>query len=417
MKQRGFALVTVVLIIMIMMVMLFGAMSLSSQTVLFIGNFRYRTAALYVAESGIAYAMEYLENNPGHSGPITGSMQNSQGEFSVEVDNQIAGAGKAILISTGRVGMFQRKVKATVGLEAGSFHAIASDGQIAFDGTVFINGISSILNPKLETGNVHTNYSGADGAEAIKALSNNFELYITGKCSAVGSITDAIPDEHKEKTSPVNLADIDKNALLPEGLDNPDSPDYLHNIPYDGIIDANTGHVSLFNVSDSGELGDVVINGLIEIKDGMVLYVKGNLIVNGGIVGNGTVVVEGDTVVKGSMEIKTGNNEGLAFYSEGDVTLAHPLVVMGEDNQMLSGPDPVAEFFAAMPEFAPLYINHNLPPSADNFKGQDFFTWYKNNQSSSDDDFTNWKNGLPDSVVRWLDSSVDIADQISNYNY
>lgn len=409
MKKKGFALVTVVMIVTIMMVLLFGAMSLTSQTILFIGNFKHRTAALYVAESGIAYAMKHLENNPGTTAVITGSMANSTGDFSVEVDNNLASTGKATLTSTGKVGMFQRKVQVTVELESGSFFAMASDGPISFDGTVFINAISSVLNPKLETGNVHTNYTGAQ--DAISA-GLNFVLDITGKCSAVGTITDQIPDENKEEhASIVNLSDLDKNELL--------SVNFVPGatIPSDGII---SQHTQLE--------GDVTINGMVELKDGAVLYIKnGNLTINGGIVGTGSVVVEGNTVVKGAMEIKTENTDGIAFYSEGDVTLAHPLVTVTNNNDGTTSTsvseDAVSEYFAQMPEFAPLYITHNLPDSAGSYLNSSFFEWYSNNQNSQDADYLLWKNGdgtaanpgLPTDVVQWLNNSVGITDQIVNH--
>ncbi|MCE1247115.1 MAG: hypothetical protein LWY06_10765 [Firmicutes bacterium] len=404
MKTKGFALVTVLMLVLVMMVLLFGAMSLTSQTVIFIGNFKYRTAALYVAESGISYAINYIEQNPSATGTITGSMKNSQGEFSVDITNSITANGKAVLTSTGKVGMFRRKVQATVEREAGSYNAIGSDGPIKLDGKVFINGISSILDPKLESGNVHTNYNGVNNA--IEGL-GSLILSMTGQCSAPNKskITVDIPDSQKKESSQT-LQPIDKDSLLaPLRQDT----DVSTTVPSDGKIVKNT-HLT----------GDVVINGLVDLAAGTILYVEGNLTINGGLQGSGTLVVDGKTTLKGTTELKTNNTDGLVLYSGSDVTIAHPLVVVAADGSMAGGQDSVAEYFASMPEYAPLYITHNLPASGQSCTGSDFFQWYKDNQNSTDADFRLWKYGdgtaanpgLSAEVIKWLDNSTSITSQI-----
>jgi hypothetical protein len=300
--------------------------------------------------------------------------------------------------------MFRRKVQVTVEREAGSYNALGSDGPIKMDGKVFINGISSILDPKLESGNVHTNYSGVENA--IEGL-GSLILSMSGQCSAPNKskIAVDIPDSQKKESSQ-NLQSIDKESLLGPIRRN---ENVTNSIPSSGLITQNT-HMS----------GDVIINGLVDMAAGTILYVEGDLTINGGIQGSGTIVVDGKTTLRGTTELKTNNTEGLVLYSGSDVTIAHPLVVVAADGSMAGGQDVVAEYFAAMPEYAPLYITHNLPDSAQSCTGADFFQWYKDNQNSSDADFKLWKNGdgtaanpgLSQEVIQWLDNSTEITTQI-----
>jgi len=412
MKKQGFALVTVVLIVLIMMVLLFGAMSMTSQTILFIGNFKHRTAALYAAESGLACAIDQVERTSSLS-QVTGTMANSPGEYTVDIEHSPT-SGKYTFHSTGKVGMFQRKLLVEAEKEAGSYNAVSCDGKIEFDGNVFINAISSVLYPRLETGNVHTNFGGNPAVDA----GNNFNLDITGIISATGTITEKIPEEHKKEGIAQEFGTLSKEELLTDENGNPISfPS--DTIDTSGIITQNT-HI----------VGDLTINGLLELREGSVLYVEGDLTINGGIVGSGTVIVaqvedpenpgnyiKGNSTIKGSMELKTDNTDGIVFYSEGDITVAHPMIVTD-----IAYSDQVAEFFAAMPEFAPLYITHSLPDDAP--EGTGFFEWYANNQNSQDPDFQLWLNGdgtaanpgLSPEVRDWLDNVVGNQDLVNAIN-
>ncbi|MCD4785457.1 MAG: pilus assembly PilX N-terminal domain-containing protein [Candidatus Eremiobacteraeota bacterium] len=414
MKKRGFALVTVILIVLIMMVLLFGAMSMTSQTILFIGNFKHRTAALYAAEAGLACAIDQVERTSSLT-QLTGDMANSPGEYTVDMQCNST-SGKYTFHSTGKVGMFQRKIEVEAEKEAGSYNSVSCDGKIDLDGNVFINAISSVMYPRLETGNVHTNFGGSPAVET----GEDFTLDITGIISARGTISSQIPDEHKKEGVEQTFGTMTKEELLQDENGNPVSfPG--ETIDSSGIVTQNT-HI----------VGDLTINGLLELQEGSVLYVEGDLTINGGIVGSGTVVVaqvedpenpgtyiKGNSTVKGSMELKTDNTDGIVFYSEGDVTVAHPMIVTDPGYN-----DEVSGFFAEMPEFAPLYITHSLPENAP--EGTEFFEWYANNQNSQDAEFQLWLNGdgtaanpgLSPEVKEWLNNLVGnqgLVDAIGNH--
>lgn len=413
-KKRGFALVTVILIVLIMVVLLFGAMSMTSQTILFIGNFKHRTAALYAAESGLACAIDQVERTSSLT-QVTGNLANSPGSYTVDIQHYAGSPTtkeKYTFYSTGKVGMFQRKIEVQAEKSAGSYNAVSCDGKIEFDGSVFINAISSVLYPRLETGNVHTNFGGNPAVDA----GNDFVLDITGIISAKGTITNLIPDEHKREGVEQTFGTLSKEDLLKDADGNPLSfPN--DTIDSNGIVTQNT-HI----------VGDLTINGLIELQAGAVLYVEGNLTINGGIVGSGTVIVaqvqnpdydpenpdpeisqyiKGNSTIKGSMELKTDNTDGIVFYSEGDITVAHPMLVTDPGYS-----DEVSEFFAEMPEFAPLYITHSIPEDAPT--GTDFFEWYAGNHNSQDEGFLLWLNGdgtaaspgLSPEVKEWLNNVV-----------
>ncbi len=405
-SKKGFALVTVMFIVLILMVMLFGVLSLASYNILFVGNFRQRTAALYAAEAGVAYAINTLEQNPAMAtGSFIGSSSNpikmnkSDGSFYVKIEsNDLSGTGKAVILSTGMSGSFKKVVRVEVEREAGSYNAITSEGPIVLSGDVFVNAIKSILYPKEETGNIHTNYSGSLAID----VNGDGVLNINGICSAVGTITDKIPPDHKKEGAPhIQNPGIDKSSLLNVTFTS-------HTIGADG------------NVLENTELdGSVVINGGLELHNGVVLHVKGDLTINGGLVGDGTVVVDGKTVIKGATELRTNDAKGIVLYSDGDVVLAHPTVEVVGENTYSVTPSEVAEFFAKMPQLAPVDIVHNLPDDAP--RGVEFFRWYADNvQSGGSEEFRLWRDGdgtpinpgLSESVKKWLDSSVPIVDKI-----
>jgi len=394
-RPRGMALVVILLVSVVLLVLLFSAMAISSRNILFTANYRDRTAALYAAEAGVHEAIYELQKNPAYNSSVSSrKLQNTEAHFSYQVQNTLAANDRAVITSTGSVGSFQRTLRVTVQRAASSYNALTNDGPINLAGNVFINGIRSVRYPKGEPGNIHTNYSN------LGAIEGSAKVRISGIASAMGTIGSLISDDHKRQGAPrqnipsLSADDVIRNTRFTASQ-----------VPADGVIRADT------------EInGNLDYKGNLKLEDGKVLHVKGDLIVDGSITGKGKVVVDGKTTFKGGAEIDGTNADGVAIFSGDDLTVSHP-------TESTDSTNPVVDFFAAMPENASSSIASNLP--ADAPRNADFFDWYRNKSYSPDPAFNNWREGnpndpgqpgLPTEVRTWLDSSLNITDQIDNWS-
>ncbi|MCL5773421.1 MAG: hypothetical protein M1536_03465 [Firmicutes bacterium] len=431
MKKRGMALIVVLMLSFILMILLFSSFTASSNNILFVASYRSKTAAFYAAEAGIYDAINKLQGGVNNNLSFEAKMPNSEASYKVNIDNYLNSPQEyAVITSTGIAGNFKRCLQVTVEKGAGSYNGLYNDGTIEFKDGAFINGIRSLKNPKIETGNIHSN------SDAVRAIFGSGDpgkkVYITGKASARGGVDYAsmgLPMDKVEtgKTSGVKALAI--GDIVPPG-----TIFSSNSIPADGVIMQNT------KIN-----GSLVVNGNLELKGNQVLYVKGDMVVNGAIYGEGKIVVEGNTTFRGYSKVST-DSKGIVIYSGGDLSVAHPLAVIGGRSGAAPGagsggnfsrapapaggsaqpvvPDnPVATYFATMPQNAPETIQNNLPQDAPRDAG--FFDWYRQNMaagSSASSSFQQWRNGsgeksstgLPDDVKEWLDNSLPITDQIKN---
>lgn len=430
MKKRGMALIVVLMLSFILMVLLFSSFTASSNNILFVASYRSKTSAFYAAEAGIYDAINRLQSGENNNITFEAKMPKIEASYRVSVDNYLNSPQEyAIITSTGIAGNFKRCLQVRVEKGAGSYNGLFNDGTIEFKDGAFINGIRSLKNPKIETGNVHSN------SDAVRAIFGSGDptkkVYITGKASAKGGVdyvSMGLPKDKVETGKAAGIKTLSIKDVIPDGTNfSSDS------IPSDGVIMQNT------QIN-----GSLVINGNLKLEGNKVLYVKGDLVVNGAVYGEGKIVVEGKTTFRGYSKVST-DSQGIVIYSGGDLSVAHPLAVFGGQSGAAPGagsgdnlsrapapgdgsaqpvvPDnPVATYFATMPENAPAVIQNNLP--ADTPRDASFFDWYRQNMASGDsasDSFKQWRNGgdksnsgLPDDVKEWLDNSLPITEQITN---
>ncbi|MCD6309145.1 MAG: pilus assembly PilX N-terminal domain-containing protein [Candidatus Eremiobacteraeota bacterium] len=400
-KDKGIALITVLLISVIMLILILSVMGITSNNAIFMSNFRDRTSALYAAEAGIHRAIDRLTTDPYFSGTITETLPEGKGKFTATVDN--AGLS-ATIVSTGTVRNFKRTLQVVVETDANAFSALVCDGQIIFSGDyAYINGIKSIKYPKVELGNIHTNSPSSNAITGDPAITS---VTITGKASAVGGVGNVIPDGHRYSNAPeIPTITLDKSSLL-------NTTFTQFSIPPDGQINQNT------RID-----GNLEIDGHIRLNNNCILYVVGDLKINGSLTGHGAVVVEGKTSLHGITQLDLNNTKGVVVYGEGDVSVAHPLYEEGAKGYTEPTDIKVAKFFARMPSNAPQCINSNLPPDAP--RGPEFFEWYYQKSHSEDkkSDFFRWRNGnqllgqdgIPEDVKNWLDSGASISEYIKSW--
>lgn len=424
-KDKGIALILVLLVGLILIVIIFSAFAVGSRNILFMANYRDKTQAIYAAEAGIREAIYKLEDNIDYSQNFEGAIIEGKALYKVEISNDLRGStGIATIESTGMIGKIEgenyrtkRKLKVTVQIAPGAFNSLSADGEISLNGLVVIDGIQSIKNPKEIPGNIHTNYSGYTSSSGVSniysRLGENYaitydknlgtpKVNITGVASAYGKVNpELIPEEtHRKDNSPaIQIASFNKDSVLPEVFDKT----YTSGV-YNSII-----------VNDNVKVtGDIVINGDLKLERGKVIYVNnGNLVVNGAIYGKGSVVVDQKTVFRGYSKIISDSENGIAIYSEGDITVAHPQAVIYnasqgiESIQFNADQNNIADFFANMPKNALSKISSRLPDDAP--RDGDFFNWYKNAATQE------WKETLPKNVKEWLDESKGITAELTDY--
>ncbi|MBI3925760.1 MAG: pilus assembly PilX N-terminal domain-containing protein [Armatimonadetes bacterium] len=394
-RERGIALVTVLLVAFAVLGIVLVGLQLTSQNVLFVAGVHARNAALTAAEGGIYRAIAELEKSPTFSGTLSEKLEKS--EFEVTVANNLAGGGTATIRSTGRAGRFTRVVEVTVAYAAGSFEGIGAEGTIAARGPNYVNAIRSMDNPLPELARVHSNSS------ADPAIFGDERFSVRGDASAVGTIDEehVLAQETKERVSPKILMHLDKSQLL-------SGPFSQGGVPADGVVKGN------LRIS-----GDVDLKQKLVLQDGATLHVEGEAVLHRGVSGDGTLVTDGNLYVRGSSDLDL-SSDGVLLFSDEDLYLVHPEATReGEEDEFVSTVDPVGDFFAQMPPDAPFYLSAGLPPGAPN--GVEFFNWYSQQSDAPSASFEVWVEGdgtelnpgLPPEVRSWLDSSIQVNQELN----
>jgi hypothetical protein len=397
--NRAIALPLVLLSSMIVLGIILLGLQLSSQNILFIAGVHRRNVAQAAAEGGVYKAMARLESDGAFQGTFTEPLGDAAIE--VAVDNQLAGAGYAVIRSTGKSGRFSKTVEARIEFSALSFETIGSEGQIIGRGPNYANGVHSLRNPLTEAVGVHSN-SNIPGAIRLVDASDRFK--IGGIASAVGTIAPGIDAVEKNENEPSrNFIDLDRDELLAGTFNN-------------GTLPSN-GQLS----SNLRVTGEVEFHQELVLSNDAVLHLTGDAVFHEGITGKGTVVSDGDLYVRGGENIHLDNDSGVLLYSEQNIHLVHPQATNDGQGEFVSTVDPVGDYFAQMPESAGYYLSQTLPVDAPN--GIAFFNWYKSQSVSPSSSFSDWRNGdgteinpgLPPDVKSWLDASVQINQELNQW--
>lgn len=398
-NPRAIALPMVMMAAFIVLGVILTGLELTSRNVLFVANVHQKNAALAAAEGGVYRAMAELESNPAFSGTLVEEFPGSAVE--IEVDNQLAGAGFANVISTGRSGKFRRQVEARLEYSTQSYETVGAEGKIVSKGPSYTNGVRSVQNPLAQPAGLHSN---SPEAGAISGFADGDRISATGTVSAVGSVDDSVVAPRSESNTPRReFLEVRRDELL--------SGTFASGaLPADGRVNSS------LRVAGNLDFADPVV-----LEGGAVLHVEGEAVFRGGVSGSGTVVVDGDLYVRGNSTIDYDNEEGVLLYSEANIYVAHPEAVE-TDGEFIAVVDPVGDFFARMPEDAPFYLSQRLPTGAPN--GVEFFNWYMAESAGTDPTFLQWRDGdgselnpgLPSEVRLWLDSSIAINTELNAWS-
>lgn len=342
--RRGIALVSTLLLATVLLVMVLGMVTLARHQSFRAVDHANRLAALYVAESGLAAALDQLSQS---SGWIDGFQSeptvSGRGVFSVTFNttganfqatdsvNNLDGTGavdgprgflsvpahSALIVVVGRAGGSERIVEAIVsrGLSVSTPGPLASNDLIRLEGSLEVSGIESLesLNP-VEAG-IHSNRASGPGATIEwNPLLPTDRARVTGKVSSVdpsGSAIDFGGDPSLYSTAGFELG-VDRRAM--PNLDIPATVAAQRSATVPTLTPGTTtlppGKYYLSGLSYQGDL---------VLQDGAELYVEGDFDVNGAVRGEGSIYVTGSTRLRGDTAVN--GQQKMALLSHGDVSL------------------------------------------------------------------------------------------------
>lgn len=341
-RPRGFALITALLVTTICMILLGGLMIRSHQGALFTRETSDDVAALYAAEAGVARALAELSDNKAWSPALLQqTLPDGQGSYTLRFDsshsvNNFSGTANidgplgpatvptdmAYLVVEGQHGGRTKQVEVLVG--RGSFFenpvALASGGVLSLQDSVDISGTVS-LSQRIPTDvEVYSTQKNANNAPTI-GYAGNGNVKIQGNLSTnsnsasinnffntAGVVSGKVQGgQGKELPTFVDI----QNRVQAASSKSPLTP------VFSGPMTA---------LQPQGAKKDYYLNGNLNYSgtldlQGVNLYVKGDVKVNGGVRGTGSIFVTGSTTIRGDSQLQCSDDNGLALFSDGDITL------------------------------------------------------------------------------------------------
>lgn len=358
--KRGVALITTLLFVAVLVAMV-SALFLVVRTKLFQSQgYENQTAALYLAELGVADAMSQLEADPTWTAGFSNkSYPGVTGRYSVTFNtggppydkmqsvNNIDGLhdetyrgpqsllpGQCMLVATATVGQSTRTVEAIVDMGGGLMPLdgpLVVDGRVVMDGKVNVDGVKSLYQKPRIPVNIQCNLS--DAASNLVVVDDSQSPFISGTVTIVSSAAGSVnlgsyspaggPPVLGSPPKTVPPIDIVTKVSSKSGaaavplatpvqltVSGPGSP--IAAFADATVLDHTAGPD--FYSGTSLTVGDLKLNGA-------ALYVNGDLTVNGGIEGTGSVWVTGNTTFRGTSTITTATPDKVALYSKGNVEL------------------------------------------------------------------------------------------------
>lgn len=408
-RDRGVALVTILLIAATLMTILAAGLKLGSSGVLFVSQAHRRDVALGAAEAGIHEAMIAIQNDRSFTGTLSGVLTDSKGTYTVQVDNQLIGNSLATVKSVGEYGGVKRTLEVELEPDSGGFEGLALEGKVYVFDQAYVNAIASSDNPISRPGNAHTNFATA-GDFAYKGEDLNSDgtvpnVHVTGELSTKGVFDPTLTRVSKEEETAVS------KPLY--GLD----PVAMTSGSFTKASVLNPGALTTNTEID----GDITATGKIIVPKGVTLVINGHAEFLGGISGDGQVVVNGDVVIRTDGEFDPDVKEGIKLYSTESVFVAHAEAQIQDGQVVALGGNPVGDFFAKRPTDVDRELAVDLPTSAPS--GGDFFGWYDYTVDNQTPDFSLWYNGdgteihpgLSPPTKGWLEDSRPLAPEISKW--
>jgi hypothetical protein len=343
-RRRALALLTVLVMSTVLLMMVLALYTASRGSLFGSLHLQRRTAALYVAEAGLAQVMEDLETSgfaPPPPGPWTGTMPGG-GTWSVQfhtagapgpndsIFNLVSPAAassyrgaatvppfSALVVVTGTVGDVRQVLEAVITRGGGGpplSNALQASGAIKLKGSVKVDGVKALDDGTPVPGKIQSNASTGTSVEwdpgagpppptiqitgTVSHTGGSVDLngYVPGGGDPVAGVTAAFPSV--DVVSEVSAkAGSPPPAVVPFGTTVIPSGDFYHS-------------------------GDLTIDGDLKLGGGN-LYVSGKLTVNGSVSGDGSVYVADKTTLMGDSKILSNEADGnnVSLYSRGSVTL------------------------------------------------------------------------------------------------
>lgn len=345
-RDRGLALVTVLLFTVVLFMMVLALFRAVQGDLLVSQNFRDQNGATFLAEAGVMAAVAELEADPtwtqgfqnksipGVPGTYTVTFNTSGTGFSPlhSVNNSdgstgtnyrgdgMVPAGYASIICTARVGTQSRTLEALVHLGGGLYgadSALVSSGRISMRGDITVDGRVAIGDATRVPGDVQSDLN--DSGDNLITYDGTGVASFDGKVASVGSAATAIDLQGVSPTDGIQTGASAKNApdvnILGKISSNSGAP---------AVVVGATGTTTLSPINGASKLyhnGDLVISDGDLVLNGVELYVNGNVDITGSITGDGTLYVGGKTTFQGDARILAATPDKVGLFSEGDVKL------------------------------------------------------------------------------------------------
>lgn len=341
--RRGIALLTVLVMSTVLLMMLLALYTATRGTLFGSLHLQRRTAALYIAEAGLAQIMEDLETSgfaPPGPGPLTGTFgggtwsakfhstgARGPGDSIFNLASSAAGDSyrgpatvppySALLVVTARAGDVQQVLEAVVTRGGGGpllANALQASGVIKFKGDVKVDGIKALDDGTPVPGKIQSNASTGTTVEWDPSTGPPApSIQITGTVSHMGGSVDLngyVPDGGAPVAG-ITAAFPSVNVVseVSSKAGSPAPP----------VVPFGTTTIP---AGDFYHSGDLVIDGDLKLNGGK-LYVSGKLTVNGSVSGEGSVYVADKTTMMGDSKILANESDGnnVSLYSHGSVTL------------------------------------------------------------------------------------------------
>jgi hypothetical protein len=307
--ERGAALVLALALLTILPILAVAMVFVGTYETAFLIRQRLSDAAFYIADGGVQYALNQLQQSSSYTGPTTYSVGNV-GQFIVSVSTQGQPSGYYVIISTGYVPnstSFQAKrivnsvVELTQQISPVFQNAIASQGNLTIQGSVVTNS----SNPTGE-GNIYT------GGNLVAQGSPT--ITINGAASAVGTIT---------TQGNVTITGGEDPGVAPLTFPPVNTAPYISQAQAGGTYNGN------YTIQGSGNpsLGPLYINGNLVIQGSAQLTLTGTVFVTG------SVTLQGTSSITGSQALVANGNVTMQGNDSGQI----PLVISVNGNVTLQG--------------------------------------------------------------------------------
>lgn len=327
--RAGFLLLSV-LLLMGVLIMLLTTLLSQSRFLSHLSIYSYKDSLrLKTAESGLAFAISKLREEPSWSEDTVASMENGQGQFSIAFSsvnsvNNLQGVGElhdvpaqlARVVVEGRFEGGHTTLEALVGRVplVIANDAVMARGRISLQGDVRVSGLKAFDDNEATDGDI-VSASQANAADQV--------VWRRGSPAGGSLVVDGAVRSSSPHVAAIDVSggNVRRSSHINQAVPEVKAPDIFSEIrqhqgatrptlnPGETVL--NSGDYYLSSLEHSG---DIVLNGA-------NLYVDGSFNLNGSIRGSGAIYVGGDTKLYGSASVTANDENHIALMSQGKVEL------------------------------------------------------------------------------------------------